>query len=83
MRGKECGPDWNNVYGCYKGAKALEFVVLDIKFSLVVYIPRMLKVFAGLCCETVAIWGRFLLDDERPFPFWLEFALGLCSAGSD
>jgi hypothetical protein len=43
----------------------------------------MLEVFAGLFCEPVAIWGHFLLDDEGSFPFWLEFASGLCSAGSD
>jgi hypothetical protein len=43
----------------------------------------MLKVFTGFCCEPVAIWGRFLLDDEGSFPFWLEFASRLCSAGSD
>jgi hypothetical protein len=43
----------------------------------------MLEVFAGLCCESIAIWGRFLLDDERPFPFRLEFNSGLCSTGSD
>jgi hypothetical protein len=43
----------------------------------------MLKVFAGLCCESVGIWGRFPLDDERPFPFKLEFTSGLCSARSD
>ena len=43
----------------------------------------MLEVFAGLCCESIAIWGRFLLDDERPFPFRLEFASGLRSTGSE
>jgi hypothetical protein len=82
-RGKECGPDWNNVRRCYKGVKALEFVALYIKLSQVVYSPRILEVFAGLCCEPVTIWGRFLLDDEGPFPFWLEFALGFCFVGSD
>jgi hypothetical protein len=43
----------------------------------------MLEVFVGLCCESVGVWGRFLLDDESPFPFRLEFTSGLCSAGSD
>jgi hypothetical protein len=63
--------------------KALEFVALYIKLYQVVYSPRILEVFIGLCCEPVAIWGRFLLDDEGPFPFWLEFALGFCFVGSD
>jgi hypothetical protein len=50
----------------------LGFIALDIKYSQVVYIPQMLKVFAALCCEPVTIWGCFLHDDKGPFPFGLS-----------
>jgi hypothetical protein len=61
----------------------MELVGLHIKFSQVVYIPRMLDVFFGLCCESVGVRRRFPLDDERPLPFRLEFTSGLCFVGSD
>jgi hypothetical protein len=34
----------------------------------------MFEVFAFLCCKFVRVRGCFLFDDERSFPFWLEFA---------
>jgi hypothetical protein len=69
LRGKECGPDWNNVCRCYKGANALGFVALYIKFCQVVYVPRMLEVFARLCCDPVAIWDVFFLMMKVPSHF--------------
>jgi hypothetical protein len=36
-----------------------------------------------LPCKSVCVWGCFFFYDERSFPLWLEFASGLCSAGSN
>ena len=41
---------------------------------------RGLHLFVLRFCMRLAM---FYFYDERPFPFWLEFAFGFCSAGSD